>query len=312
MKLVGDVGGTKTLLALADSTGQLHHIARLADDDFADFDSLIRHYLHSQSIDVAVLTATCLAVAGPVNDSGTSATLTNRPWLIDSTALSQTFQIPPAKLINDFAGAAMGVVITPPSQLVPLQAGDPVHDGVRLVLGAGTGLGVATLLQHGNSWRVLPGEGGHIGFAPQNEQQDALCGWLRQAHGRVTNELLVSGMGLASIYAFLQGLAIDAPRTDPAQIAAAAQNGDALGLAAFDLFASVYGAVAGDLALMLTARGGVFLAGGIAAANLALMQRGAFIQAFNQKAGHSTLTQRMPVHIVTEPNLGLLGAGLSA
>lgn len=306
MKLVGDIGGTKTLLALADSDYRLHRVARFANDDYADFAAVLQTYAPG------LIDGGCLAVAGPVSDDGRHAHLTNRPWEIDCAALEQTLGLRHLTLINDFAGAALGVPLTASDQLACLQAGQPRADGVRLVLGAGTGLGVATLLPRaGGGWQVIPGEGGHIGFAPQNDMQDALCRWLRPSVGRVINEHLLSGGGIAAIHAFLAGLAVEAPRLQADEIARRAGTDDTLAQRTMQVFAGIYGAVAGDLALLTLARGGVYLAGGIAGKNLDLMQDGSFLAAFNAKGVYNRLTTQMPVHVVTEPNLALLGAALA-
>lgn len=300
MKLVGDIGGTKTLLALADDAGELHQVTRFEAADFPDFPAVVAAYLVQTN---SAIEGGCLAVAGPIHDDGRSAHLTNRDWQIDAAALEAQFKLPALKLVNDFAGAAMGILAQTQAKPVLMQSGTPLTDGLRLVIGAGTGLGVASLVKFDGKWRVLPGEGGHIGFAPQDEQQDELCRWLQQRHSRVIIEHVVSGTGLASIHTFLHQETLK-----PADVAAHAKHGQPQALASFDLFASIYGAVAGDYALARMARGGVFLAGGIAAANIELMQRGSFLEAFNAKGGHSGLAAQMPICIVTEPLLGLYGA----
>lgn len=298
MKLVGDIGGTRSRLALADARLALHEAVVFSNDDYPDFTSLLGAYLGGLT---QAPTGGCLAVAGPIADDSRSADLTNRDWRIDLDALEQRFGLASLLLVNDFAAAAMGVPVD--ADPVPLQPGAPLADALQLVIGAGTGLGVASLIKAEDRWRVLPGEGGHIGFAPQDEVQDGLCRWLREQYGRVIIEHVVSGIGLSAIHDYLHGR-----KLSPAEIAQGAQQGDVQSLASFDLFASVYGAVAGDYALARMARGGVFLAGGIAAANIELMRRGPFIQAFNAKGVHSELAARMPIHIVTEPLLGLYGA----
>ena len=300
MKLVGDIGGTRSRLALTDGDHALQEVRVFRNDDYADFNSLLGDYLGRLA---QMPAAACLAVAGPIADDGRSARLTNRDWRIDLALLEQQFGLQQARLVNDFAAAAMGVTVDTDADPVTLQTGAPLADALRLVIGAGTGLGVASLIQSEGQWRVLPGEGGHIGFAPQDETQDGLCRWLREQHGRVIIEHIVSGGGLAAIHDYLHGRQLA-----PAEVSQLAHQGDIQALASFDLFASIYGAVAGDYALARAARGGVFLAGGVAAANLDLMQRGPFLKAFGAKGVHSALAARMPVHIITEPLLGLYGA----
>ena len=301
MKLVGDIGGTRSRLALADATGRLHEVRIFSNDEQADFDSVFAAYLDKTGTDA--ISGGCLAVAGPIADDGRSARLTNRPWHIRLPALEQRFRLPPLTLVNDFAAAAMGVTVDTDAAPASLQHGAPVADALKLVIGAGTGLGVASLILVNGHWQVLPGEGGHIGFAPQDEVQDGLCRWLRARHNRVIIEHVVSGSGLAAIHEYLHG-----EQLAPAEISQRAKHGEADALDSFDLFASIYGAVAGDYALARMARGGVYLAGGVAAANLQLMQRGPFLEAFRAKGVHSGLATDMPVCIVTEPLLGLHGA----
>lgn len=304
MILVGDIGGTRSRLALADAQNRLHDVGVFDNDAHADFDSLLADYLAKTK---AGADGACLAVAGPIADDGRSARLTNRDWRIDLARLEQRFGLSHSRLVNDFAAAAMGVTVDTGDDPLALQTGTPLKDAVRVVIGAGTGLGVASLIATAQGWRVLPGEGGHIGFAPQDETQDGLCRWLREQHGRVIIEHVVSGSGLAAIHDYLHGR-----RLSPAEVAQQALQGDVQALASFDLFASIYGAVAGDYALARMARGGVFLAGGIAAANRELMQRGPFLKAFNAKGVHSGLAACMPIAIVTEPLLGLYGAAMLA
>ena len=183
------------------------------------------------------------------------------------------------------------------------------------MIGAGTGLGMATLIHDGNEWQVLPGEGGHTGFAPADETQAALWSHLKRAHGRVEYEQLVSGPGLVETYRFLAEDRADptllfAPDPAAAIAADALQQADGIARQAVNIFLAAYGAFAGDMALALMTRGGVFLAGGIAAKMLPLMQSGIFTGAFNAKGTHSVLAKRMPVYAVTDPELGLRGAAL--
>jgi glucokinase len=300
MNLVGDIGGTRTRLALADAQHRLHEAAVFLNDDYPDFPALLGAWLATLPQPPV---RGCLAVAGPANATTRSLSLTNRPdWQIDLAVLESRFDLQNIRLANDFAAAAMGVPACADTAQV-LQAGVAAKDGACLVIGAGTGLGVAVLVPNNGGYQVLPGEGGHFGFAPQNEVQDALCRHLRLTHGRVITEHVVSGGGLAAIHAFLHKETLT-----PAQVAQAAGAGETKALDSFDLFAAAYGAVAGDYALASMSRGGIFLAGGIAAANIKLMQRGAFLDAFRKKGVYADLVSSMPVSILTDPLLGLHGA----
>lgn len=312
MKLAGDIGGTKVLLALVGDDGNLGVERRLSSADFSDFASLLGEFLRDNT---AQIEGGCLGVAGPVADDGRSANITNLPWIIDAPALAREFGIGQLRLVNDFAAAALGVTVVAPAERVTLQAGEPLANGVKLVVGAGTGLGMATLLPQGDKgagYRVLPSEGGHVGFAPADHLQACVWSALLKEHGRVTAERVISGPGLAAIHRILSsemtGPGTPVGSLDPANIAARALAGDAMALRSVELFLAAYGAFAGDMAMALMARGGVYLAGGIAARILPLLQAGSFLDAFNAKAEHARLIARMPVHVITDPLLGLRGA----
>ena len=300
MKLCGDIGGTKVLLALADKDGVLHRKCRLASAEFACFDDLLGAYLRTvpEQIDGG-----CLAVAGPVSDDGRTAQITNLPWRIDCAALETRFKLGRLSLINDFAAVARGVATMPPSEFIVLQPGDPTAAGVRLVLGAGTGMGVAALL--GDT--VLPSEGGHIAFGPNDEVQARLMSCLNREYGRVTVERVVSGPGLARIHRFMCNEDIDAET-----IGARALSGDAAARRSTDLFFACYGAFAGDLALAFMARSGVVLAGGVTQKLLPLLADSPFLDAFNAKAEHAALVADMPIKLVSDPDIGLRGAAREA
>ncbi len=303
MILCGDIGGTKTLLGLANG-GQLVADRRYTNADFPDFGSLLASFFSDTQTDSVQLAGACLALAGPIADDGTSARLTNLPWTIDAAELARRFGLPPPRLVNDFAAAAVGAVTAPDDQLALLQAGEPLAEAPRLVVGAGTGLGMAIVLPRDGGWQCIAGEGGHVAFAPANEQQSALWHFLAQRHGRVTWERVVSGPGLAAIHEFLDGVVLS-----PEQVVEQAK-GDPAGTAArsLDMFLDAYGAFAGDMALACLARGGVFLAGGIATRLIDRLPVSGFLAAFNAKAEHAAIAARMPVRVATDPLLGLRGA----
>jgi glucokinase len=301
--LCGDIGGTKTLLGLANG-GQLVADRRYTNADFPDFGSLLASFFSDTQTDSVQLAGACLALAGPIADDGTSARLTNLHWTIDAAELARRFGLPPPRLVNDFAAAAVGAVTAPDDQLALLQAGEPLAEAPRLVVGAGTGLGMAIVLPRDGGWQCIAGEGGHVAFAPANEQQSALWHFLAQRHGRVTWERVVSGPGLAAIHEFLDGVVLS-----PEQVVERAKD-DPAGTAArsLDMFLDAYGAFAGDMALACLARGGVFLAGGIATRLIDRLPVSGFLAAFNAKAEHAAIAARMPVRVATDPLLGLRGA----
>ena len=301
MILGGDLGGTKTLLALAEpeaGTLRIVHRARYASTDFPVFDDLLADFLAGRP----PVEAACFGLAGPTD--GRTAPLTYLPWHLDAADLERRFAIGRVALANDFAVAAQGLPLVRDSELFTLHPGHPVERAPRVILGAGTGLGVAGLVWQDGGYRVIPGEGGHVGFAPQTMEQGDLWRWLLGQTGRVTTEDIVSGPGLARIHAFLGGR----PQPPDEIGNAALAGGDPLAVAALRLWLACYGGFAGDLALHWLARGGVYLAGGIAARLMPHTDNRPFIDAFLAKREHRGLALDMPLHLVTAEDLGLRGA----
>lgn len=303
MILAGDIGGTKTLLALAGDDGIVFE-RRYPSREWGDFSSLLHAFLDEAG--AGKIASACFGVAGPVENN--RAKVTYLPWVIDGPSLGADFDIGRVAIVNDFVAASQGVAALRPDDLVTLQEGRPLPREPRLLIGAGTGLGVAALIHDGGGWRTVGGEGGHIGFSPAEEEQLAVWRHLHQSGGRVTAENVISGPGLAAIYESLQKVS---PRNtaiaDPAAIAAAADS-EPLAAQALDLFIAAYGAFAGDLALLFMARGGVYLGGGIAPKILPRLQQGGFVRAFGQRGAHAGLMADFPIRVVTEERLGLLGA----
>ena len=204
---------------------------------------------------------------------------------------------------NDFVAAAHGIDVLRPEDFATLQAGEPVPHAPQVVIGAGTGLGVAYRVWEGARYAVIGGEGGHTGFAPADERQAGLWRMLHAELGHVSAEHVVSGAGLVRIHDYLRnghGAALV-----PEEVAA---SSDAIARAAVDLFLKCYGAAAGDHALAILARGGVWLAGGIAPKLLSRLRSGPFLAAFGAKGTHARLMARFPVNVVVNERLGLLGA----
>jgi glucokinase len=301
MIIGGDLGGTKTLLALAEADAGAIRIVRqkrYASADYPGFDALLGDFL----ADAPAIAAACFGVAGPTD--GREAKLTYLPWQLSSAALSRHFAIPHVTLANDFAAAAHGLPLLEAKQVLTLHAGRPLDGAPRVLLGAGTGLDVAGLIRQAGDYQVVSGEGGHFGFSPQTPEQLELARWLLAQSGRVTTEDIVSGPGLARIYAFFGG------RPQPAeQIGQAALSGsDLLARRSLDLWLGCYGAFAGDLAMHWLARGGVYLAGGMAAKLMPKSDCTPFIDAFLAKREHRDLVSNMPIHLITAEDLGLRGA----
>ncbi len=310
--LVGDIGGTHTRLAIAEvgigGKLRLSPVERFLNQTHTNLTVTLQDYLATQKR----LTRASLAVAGPTD--GQSCNLTNLGWQIDAPQLGAELGLR-LSLLNDFAAVGWGVAALTPENVHTLQTGTPHAGASRVVLGAGTGLGVAICALHGKVWRPLPGEGGHMAFAPLDAEQDALLAFLRsEHHGRVSIERILSGPGIRSLYRFECAQLNQTPSlTDSAAISAAAlARTNTAAEAALHLFARIYAQVAGDLALASGAQGGVYLAGGIAPQILPFLQTPAFFQAFLAKGRFSDWMRAIPLHIVLDPDIGLKGAALAA
>jgi glucokinase len=323
--LAGDIGGTNVRLHVADvNNGVIGSVAaaRFESARYATFEQLLREFLAIPAA-AGSPTAVCLAVAGPIRRtaSGQAVRVTNLPWEVDGGTLARDFEFPRVRLINDFQAVGYGIEALTDADLVVLQQGEPEPRGVRAVLGAGTGLGQAILVWQQNRYEACPTEGGHVDFAPTDNAQIELWRYLNERYGRATYERVLSGPGLVDTYAFLRGHGQPdetgtggaGGRTTPAAITRAALSGaDPLAVQALDLFVRVYGAQAGNLALTVLPRGGVYLAGGIAPKIIDKLRDGSFLRAFQAKGRLATLLQRVPISVVMNENVGLLGATLAA
>jgi glucokinase len=300
--IAGDIGGTKTLLQFVGSDG-VSVEQRYESGAFVTFDDLLRDFT-SRSQHRA--DAACFAVAGPV--LGRTASVTNLHWEMDADKLEAAFSIGHVALINDFEAVALGVPLLADADVVPLQLGNRIANAPIGILGAGTGLGEAIVIHDGARWNVIASEGGHADFAPQNEEQTRLLLALREKLGHVSWERLLSGMGLVNIHNFVTG--IDRPYDEviPAEIAAAYARHDEAARHTVDIFVDIYGSEAGNMALRVLARGGVFLAGGIAARNLDWFNDGRFIEAFLRKGRFHDVLKNVPVNLIANPRVGLIGA----
>ena len=322
--LVGDVGATHARLALTTSRNDridwIHEV-RLAAADFATFDAAVDRIFAASSVERAHIAAACFGVAGPIE--GRRARFTNRDWVIDADAIGASLHGAPVTLVNDLEAAAVGIDALPPTDFVMLHARRAVPDGVRLVIGAGTGLGVAYVVACNGGRRVVASEGGHAGFAPQGASQRRLFDALASGGQRIDAEHVVSGVGLERIYATLRAEHPDREspelrsELDRGQGAAAIsrfalQYADPLATDALDLFIDCYGSVAGDHALAVLPRGGVFVVGGIAAKILPRLALGGFVRAFTDKGAFASLAEAFPIAVVTNERVGLAGATLIA
>lgn len=317
MILAGDVGGTKAVLALFEEAAGALRLVRdmtLPSREFPGLEPIIQHFLDAgprPRIDAA-----CFGVAGAVING--RCTATNLPWALDEKRLLDTIPTPRATLLNDLEAAAWGVLELPPENLLTLQAGAP-RAGNMALIAAGTGLGEALIVWDGLRRIVVASEGGHADFAPRTDLESELLAFLRGEFGHVSYERVLSGPGLFNIYRFLRDRSGAAEpgwlseRRDrqgsSAAISEAALAGeDPVCVAALDLFASIYGAEAGNLALKALAVGGVYVGGGIAPKIRAKLADGSFTLAFRDKGRFAGLMESMPVHLALDPRAPLLGA----
>lgn len=306
LHLVADIGGTKTLMALATPDG-LTETTRRENDSSEGFLPLLQVYLDNlPPLLRDSITGASLAVAGPLH--GDHVALSNRPgWVIDKAAVSALLDHKPVHVLNDFAAAVRGLPELADEDLHTLQAGVERPAGLRLCLGPGTGFGVAAL----HEAHVIPSEGGHIAFAPIDHAQVELWRFLGGEYRRVTLDRVCSGPGLVATYRHClhrAGHAIDGELSPARVIARARKEGDANARQALELFTRILGAACGDLALAFLATGGVYLTGGMALHLLPEISRGGFMRAFNRKAEHGSITRRIPLHLVLRDDLALLGA----
>ncbi|SES94411.1 glucokinase [Nitrosomonas marina] len=318
--IYGDIGGTKTLLQMAECVGatfRANSLRRYRSGEYRSFADMLNHFLNEVGFDTTTCSpvAACFAVAGPIVDQRSQ--LTNLPWLLDAAQIARAFSIEYVKLLNDFEAAAMGVDDLAPEDLVMLQSGCAQPKAMRVILGAGTGMGVAWLIWHGNGYRPLPTEAGHIDFAPTNALQIRLLERLQNKFQRVSVERLLSGTGLTHIFKFLLENHTQSPDISQFQLdedsgaaitALATEEKHPVAIKSLELFAEIYGAYAGNLALAGLCRNGVYIAGGIAPKIIDTLRGGAFIREFCRKGRFSGLMKTIPVQVIINPDISLLGA----
>jgi glucokinase len=310
--LVGDIGGTHCRLALATVEGQRVHLSRqayLKNSEADGLSALVRKFLG----DADTPRLACLAVAGPTD--GQSVRFTNLDWHIDAGSLQAEFGFERASLINDFLAVGYGLDAVDTADLATLQAGRRQARAPRIAIGAGTGLGVAQSIWDGAAYQALASEGGHMAFAPLDDEQASLLRFLQPDYGRVSVERLLSGSGIVNLYRFCRaasGRPLKRAR-EPAEITAAALEGsDPTAVWAMRLFSRIYGQTAGDLALIAQASGGVYLAGGIPPKVLPFLEGEEFLAGFRGKGRFSDWTGTVPVQVVLDKDVGMKGAALRA
>lgn len=338
--LAGDIGGTKTILRWVETTDspklQVRYEKQYPSQQYEALVPMVEAFLEEaqqHSGESPSPQRACFAIAGPVVDGHSE--LTNLGWELSETQLESALSLAQVVLINDFAAIGYGILGLEPQDLKSLQAGEAAPNAPIAVIGAGTGLGQCFVIpQSDGRSRVFATEGGHADFAPRTAVEFSLLEYIQENREltHVSAERVVSGQGVVAFYQFLrdrEGMAEDAEvaqiirnwekadeysddQPDPGAAIAMAAPSNPLCERAMALFCEAYGAETGNLALKLLSYGGVYLAGGIAAKNADRLSNGGFIQAFRDKGRMEPLLKRMPVHIILNQQVGLIGAGLYA
>jgi glucokinase len=319
MILAGDIGGTKTNVALFETSGHaLGPVVRQQTFPSAHYNSLegiLTEFIGQTQLQ---LTGACFGIAAPVIEG--NARTPNLNWTVSSESLARLLKIERCGLINDLEATAYGIPALRDSQLLTLNAGEERHEGHRALLAAGTGLGMAGIFFRDGHYHPIASEGGHIDFAPRTPDEIELLNYLIEKFaGHVSYERVLSGPGLFNVYCFLRDRGY---AEEPAWLAEKIQAGDktaavsmaALGdksplaVKALDMFVAIYGAMAGNLALLMMSTGGLYVGGGIAPKLREKLKDGTFIKAFTDKGRFSAVLARIPVHIILEDKTALFGA----
>jgi len=317
MILAGDIGGTKTNLALfklARGALKLAAWQTFASREYASLDEILTQFLAKQR---ARVTRACFGVAGPVKDGRSSTT--NLAWVVDSTALARKLRIKIVGLINDLEATAWGIEVLQSKDLAILNQGKPAPDGNAAVIAAGTGLGEAGLQWNGRERWPFASEGGHADFAPRQEIEIELFRYLKAQFGRVSYERVLSGPGLYNVYRFFRDtgrgeepdwLKAQLAEEDPSAVIsrAALEGKSTLCEQSLDLFVEIYGAEAGNVALKTMATAGVYIGGGIAPKILEKLKEKRFFEAFVAKGRLRPLLEGVPVRVILNDRAAVLGA----
>ncbi|MFQ5737444.1 MAG: glucokinase [Acidobacteriota bacterium] len=327
MILGGDIGGTKTHLALFNrgDGSCLRPVAenRYVSHDYPGLESVMREFLSSQALLLKGrrISAAAFGIAGPVVDEVCKAS--NLPWVIRAGSIQEAFGIEKVRLINDLTANGYGIAGLSPDQLLTLNEGRERPEGNGALIAAGTGLGEAFLLRDGPHFLPVASEGGHSDFAPRNALEMELLAYLLERWSHVSFERVLSGPGLFNLYCFLRdsGRGVEPSwmreriaREDPSAVVtqAAFANECDLCVKSLDLFISIYGSEAGNLALKFMAVGGLYVGGGIAPKMIDRMKDGTFMRSFVKKGRLSSVVEQIPVQVILDPRTALYGAACCA
>ena len=317
IQLAGDIGGTKTALAIIDSElGPRNFLekATYPSADYPSLDALVAEFLKGKKWQLA---RASIDVAGPVVDGRCQTT--NLPWVIEEKSLSKELGIP-VRLVNDLDAIAHAIPLLEAGDLETLNQGAPIKHGALAVIAPGTGLGEAFLEWNGNTYRPYPSEGGHTDFAPSGPLQLKLLNYLMDRFGHVSFERACSGIGLPNLYAFIKDSEICTEpawlrdqitaASDPVPVICQAALDDKadIAVATLDLFVSILGSEAGNLALKVLATGGIYLGGGIPPRIIPFLKKAEFFHSFQNKGRFSSLLANIPIYIILNHEAALIGA----
>lgn len=320
--LAGDIGGTKTATALIEIGPKRCVVLRMQRYPSAAYSKLEEIVADFLAAEKTRPQAAGFGVAGPVREG--VAKVTKLPWRLDERRLARSIGIGRVVLVNDFGANALGLRFLGSRQLATLSRGHAEAGAPIGILGAGTGLGQAGILRFGKHDEVVPSEGGHADFGPRSPLEDRLVAFLRGKFRRASRDRILSGGGLVLLYEFLQADGFARPNravraafeksTDRAAVIShfGLARRDRLCRGALELFVSIYGSEAGNLALQYRATGGIYIAGGIAPKILPALKRPAFLRAFHDKPPMEDLLSKIPVRVVLDPRLGIYGAAATA
>jgi len=321
--LAGDIGGTKTNLAIIASEAGIRRPLleqTFPSGQYPSLEAVIHAFFQTVDLTANPIDRACFGVAGPV--VGGQATITNLPWVISEQSLAAEFGFERVTVLNDLVSIANAVPILQPDDVHTINPGAAVPGGAIAVVAPGTGLGEAYLTWDGQAYHAYASEGGHADFAPTDDMEMDMLRFLQKKFGRVSYERLCSGSGLPNIYAFLRdsgfapepdwlaGQLATAPDPTPVIVNAALERGEDCPLCAETLnqFVSILGAEAGNMALKVVAAGGVYLGGGIPPRILPLLKTETFLRPFSNKGRMSSMLRQFPIHAILNAKAALLGA----
>ena len=316
MILAGDVGGTKANLGLFElRDGKLALVAhkRCSSHEHSGLPEIVQEFLDETR---ARITAASFGVAGAVVNNVVHAA--NIPWIVDGAVMAKLLGLDRVRLLNDLEATGYGIIILEPTDLETIHRGIPVPQATVVVIAAGTGMGQAILFWDGKQYLTMPTEGGHADFAPHTEQQVELWKFVRARNQFVSTEMVLSGRGFQTVHEFLDPSVkhpgFDDPAKDPApEITRRGLSGECPVCAStLDLWVEMYGSEAGNLAVRTLARGGIYVAGGIAVKILSKIKDGRFARAVREKEKMASLLAEVPIHVVLNEECPLIGAAYVA